>query len=198
VGVAVECIFPWYWLADLWAAEGIPFVLGHALYMKAIHGGKATNDPIASQQMAARRRAAMRPAAAVSPAEMRATRALRRRRPPLRRKRAARVAPGPQTNSQDHWPAMGTKRASKAHRAGVAERCAEGAVPKTSKLALLTYEADLRQARARSLLNTAKQHDAHTRSGFHTLPGLGPLLRRGLLDDIHALRRCPRGQACAS
>jgi len=33
--VAVECIFTWYWLADLCADEGIPFVLGHALYMKA-------------------------------------------------------------------------------------------------------------------------------------------------------------------
>jgi hypothetical protein len=39
--VCVECIFTWYWLADLCAREGIPFVLGHALYMQAIHGGKA-------------------------------------------------------------------------------------------------------------------------------------------------------------
>ncbi len=38
--VAVECIFTWYWLADLCARENIHFVLGHALYMKAIHGGK--------------------------------------------------------------------------------------------------------------------------------------------------------------
>jgi hypothetical protein len=30
--VCVECIFTWYWLADLCAREGIPFVLGHALY----------------------------------------------------------------------------------------------------------------------------------------------------------------------
>jgi hypothetical protein len=29
--VAVECMFTWYWLADLCAHEGIPFVLGHAL-----------------------------------------------------------------------------------------------------------------------------------------------------------------------
>jgi hypothetical protein len=42
--VAVECIFPWYGLADLCAQEGIPFVLGHALSMKAIQGGKAKND----------------------------------------------------------------------------------------------------------------------------------------------------------
>jgi hypothetical protein len=44
--VAVECIFTWYWLADLCRKEGIAFVLGHALYMKAIHGGKAKNDKI--------------------------------------------------------------------------------------------------------------------------------------------------------
>ena len=37
--VGVECLFSWYWLADLCQAEGIPFILGHALYMKAIHGG---------------------------------------------------------------------------------------------------------------------------------------------------------------
>ena len=42
--VAAECMFTWYWLADVCAAEGIAFVLGHALAMKAIHGGKAKND----------------------------------------------------------------------------------------------------------------------------------------------------------
>jgi hypothetical protein len=46
--VAVECMFTWYWLADVCAAEGIPFVLGHALAMKAIHGGKAKNDRLDS------------------------------------------------------------------------------------------------------------------------------------------------------
>jgi transposase len=50
--VAVECLFTWYWLADLCAQQGIAFVLGHALYMKAIHGGKAKNDKIDSQKIA--------------------------------------------------------------------------------------------------------------------------------------------------
>jgi hypothetical protein len=39
--VCVACLFTWYWLADLCAREGMPFVLGHALSMKAMHGGKA-------------------------------------------------------------------------------------------------------------------------------------------------------------
>jgi hypothetical protein len=33
--VAAECMFTWYWLADVCAAERIAFVLGHALAMKA-------------------------------------------------------------------------------------------------------------------------------------------------------------------
>jgi hypothetical protein len=44
--VAVECVYSWYWLADLCAKEGIAFVLGHALYMKAIHGARAKSDRI--------------------------------------------------------------------------------------------------------------------------------------------------------
>jgi len=48
--VGAECIFCWYWLADLCAQHDIPFVLGHALYMKAIHGGKAKNDKTAAPE----------------------------------------------------------------------------------------------------------------------------------------------------
>jgi hypothetical protein len=50
--VAAECMFPWYWLADVCAAEGITFVLGHALAMTAIHGGKSKNDKIDSHKIA--------------------------------------------------------------------------------------------------------------------------------------------------
>jgi transposase len=51
VVVAVECLFAWYWVADFCAAEGIPFVLGHALYMKAIHGGKAKDDDLDAEKI---------------------------------------------------------------------------------------------------------------------------------------------------
>ena len=33
--IGVECVFTWYWMSDLCAEEGLPFVLDHALYMKA-------------------------------------------------------------------------------------------------------------------------------------------------------------------
>jgi transposase len=72
--VAVACIFTWYWLADLCAHEGIAFVLGHALSMKAMHGGKAKNDKIDSQKIAMLLRGGLLPQAYGYPAEMRATR----------------------------------------------------------------------------------------------------------------------------
>ena len=74
--VAVECIFTWYWQADLCARIGIAFVLGHALYMKAIHGGKAKNDKIDAYKIAALLRGGMIPQAYVYPQEMRSTRDL--------------------------------------------------------------------------------------------------------------------------
>ena len=86
--VAVECMFAWYWLADLCAREGIGFVLGHALYMRAIHGGKAKNDRIDAHKIAALLRGGMIPQAYVYPPEMRATRDLLRRRNHLMRKRS--------------------------------------------------------------------------------------------------------------
>ena len=61
--VCVECLFTWYWLADLCVREGIPFVLGHALSMKAIPGGNATNDKIDAHKIAVLRRGGMLPQA---------------------------------------------------------------------------------------------------------------------------------------
>lgn len=36
LALAVECVFVWYWISDVCAELGVHFVLGHALYMKAI------------------------------------------------------------------------------------------------------------------------------------------------------------------
>ena len=63
--VAVECICPWSWRADLGAEAGSPCVLGQALSMTAIHGGKAQTDQLDSHTMAACRRGGLRPQADV-------------------------------------------------------------------------------------------------------------------------------------
>src|SRR5512138_2690925 len=104
VVVGVECMFTWYWLADLCQKEGIRFVLGHALYMKAIHGGKAKNDKIDSARIAGLLRGGMCPLAHVYPAAMRSTRDLLRRRQYLVRRQSELLAHVQNTNSQWNLP----------------------------------------------------------------------------------------------
>jgi transposase len=194
--IAVECIFTWYWLADLCAQEGLPFVLGHALYMKAIHGGKAKNDKIDSQKIAVLLRGGMLPQAYVYPAEMRATRDLLRRRLHLTRKRAELLAHIQNTNSQYNLPEIGKKLAYKANRDGVVERFSDPAVQKSVEvdLALIGYYDQLLSDVELTIVQTAKQHDAHTLYRLQSVPGIGKILSLVLLYEIHDIRRFPRVQ----
>ena len=105
--VGCECMFTWYWLADLCADEKIDFVLGHALYMRAIHGGKAKNDKIDSYKIAVLLRGGSFPLSYVYPKEMRATRDLLRRRNHLARKRAELYAHIQNTATQYNLPPLG-------------------------------------------------------------------------------------------
>src|SRR6266487_1343311 len=100
MAVAVECIFTWYWLADLCAQENIVFVLGHALYMKAIHGGKAKNDKIDAHKIAALLRGGMLPIAYVYPTLMRSTRDLLHRHMHLMHKHSELLTHIQNTNNQ--------------------------------------------------------------------------------------------------
>jgi transposase len=72
--IGVECMFTWYWVADWCRQENITFILGHALYLRAIHGGKAKNDKIDSLKIATLMRGGMFPVAYLYPREMRGTR----------------------------------------------------------------------------------------------------------------------------
>ena len=198
--VAVECIFTWYWLADLCAQHGLPFVLGHALYMKAIHGGKAKNDRIDARKIAVLLRGGMIPQAYVYPAEMRATRDLLRRRMHFMRKRAELLTHVQQTNSQYNLPEIGKKLAYKTNRTGVVERFPDPVVQKSIEVDLTLvghYDHLLRDVEL-SVLKTAKQHDANTLYLLRTVPGIGEILSLVLLYEIHDIDRFPRVQDCVS
>ena len=194
--VCVECIFTWYWLADLCAREGIPFVLGHALYMKAIHGGKAKNDKLDAQKIAVLLRGGMLPQAYVYPEEMRATRDLLRRRLHLTRKRAELLTHVQQTNWQYNLPELGQKIAYKANRHGVAARFPDPAVQKSVEvdLALIDFYDQLLRDVELTIVQTAKQQDAQTLYRLQSVPGIGKILSLVLLYEIHDITRFPRVQ----
>jgi len=178
------------------ARAGIPFVLGHALYRKAIHGGKAKNDKIDAHKIAVLLRGGMLPQAYVYPAAMRATRDLLRRRMHLMRKRAELLGHIQNTNSQYNLPEIGTKIAYKANRDGVAERFLDPAVQKSIEvdLALIDHYDRLLRDMELTILKTAKQHDAQTLSLLRPVPGIGESLSLVLLYDIHDMPRFPRVQ----
>jgi transposase len=198
--VAAECIFTWYWLADLCAREGIPFVLGHALFMKAIHGGKAKNDRIDALKIATLLRGGMLPQAYVYPAGMRATRDLLRRRLHLVRKRGQLLAHIQMTSHQYNLPPLGKRIAYPANREGVAEHFEDRAVRKSIAvdLALLERYDELITDLEADLVRRAKQHDPQAFHRLRTIPGIGKVLALTILYEIHDIRRFERVQELAS
>ena len=102
--VGVECMHCWYWVSNFCEDIGVDFILGHALYMKAIHGGKAKNDRIDSYKIAKLIRGGNFPLAYNYPRKMRATRDLLRRRTKIVRHGANLKAHVSNTTSQYNLP----------------------------------------------------------------------------------------------
>lgn len=194
--VCAECMFTWYWLADLCAAENIPFVLGHALYMKAIHGGKAKNDRIDSEKIARLLRSGMIPMSYVYPAGMRATRDLLRRRNYLVRRRSDLLAHIQNTNSQYNLPEFGKKIARKIHRAGIAEEFKDPNVKRSIEIdiELIDHFDRIITNLERYILRTARVQDPQALYLLQSIYGIGKIISMVILYEIHTINRFPRVQ----
>jgi transposase len=193
LAVACECMFAWYWLADLCQEQGIPFVLGHALYMKAIHGGKAKTDKIDAKKIAVLLRGGMLPQAYVYPKGMRATRDLLRRRTYLVRRRAEALAHLVNTNSQYNHPPLATKLAYAANRAelDLPARFTDPSAKRNVEVDLALIDAYDAQIAALELYLTraAKVDDPQAYARLRSIPGVGPVLGLVMLYEIHDIRR---------
>ncbi|MBU1086128.1 MAG: transposase, partial [Candidatus Omnitrophica bacterium] len=120
--VACESCYAWYWLADLCADNGIEFILGHALYMKAIHGSKVKNDRIDSKKIAMLVLSGMFPIAYVYPRNKRAVRDLLRRRLYFVKERSDMFCHLQLLNHQANNDDLGKLTRSTYKRKGIAER----------------------------------------------------------------------------
>jgi transposase len=198
--VAVECIFTWYWLADLCAREEIAFVLGHALYMKAIHGGKAKNDRIDALKIATLLRGGMLAQAYVYPPEMRSTRDLLRRRLFLVRKRGELLAHIQNTHHQYNLPTPKARLARKKNRQGVAEQFSDSAVCESvaSDIELAEHYDSLITKVELYLCRQVKLHDQDNFYRLRSIPGIGIVLAMTILYEMHDIDRFERVQNFAS
>lgn len=193
--VCAECMFGWYWLADACQGAGLTFVLAHALYLKAIHGGKNKNDRIDSEKIAHLLRSNLIPPSYVYPAEKRPLRALLRQRlyyvwrrsELLARIQSLQLAqnrtPAKQTNRRDRDP-------------WEARLLAEEPDP-LRRLALQNDVAMIRHfdhqlsALEEELQRQAKKTAAREYSLLQTVPGIGENLGMTLLCEIGDITRFP-------
>jgi len=194
--VGVECIFCWYWLADLCTQEDIPFVLGHALYMKAIHGGKAKNDKIDAHKIAVLLRGGAFPTAYVYPRGMRATRDLLRRRLLFVRRRSELFTHIRIVFHQLNLPAPADRLREPRNRAGLLEAIPDPTVRANveADLALADRLDEVIRSLERTIRQQAKVDDPKTLGLLKTIPGVGRVLALTLLYELHDVARFPRVQ----
>jgi len=198
--VSVESTYNWYWLADLCTKEEIPFVLGHALYMKAILEGKSKNDRIDSEKIARMTAGKMLPQSYVYPQEMRKTRDLLRRRLYFVRQRAAAKGHIEIVNSQYNLPALNGAANYKNKRDGIIEHFPAGDLQCSiaADLATIEHFDRLIPDLEKHLVGRAKVHDHGSFELLQTINGVGRILALTFLYEIHNIVRFGKAQQFCS
>jgi transposase len=191
--LAAECMFAWYWVADLCASENIPFIIGHALYMRLIHGAKAKNDKIDAGKIVRLLKGGNFPLAYVYPKGMRETRDLLRRRNHFVRQRAALMTHLQILNAQYNLPPFSKKLSFAANRAelNIAGRFEDPSVQQSAAANLAVIDCLDEQIAHLELylVRTAKVADVQTFHRLQTIPGVGKVLALILLYEVHNILR---------
>ena len=199
--VCCECLFCWYWLADACAREGLEFVLAHALYLKAIHGGKNKNDRIDSEKLAHLLRTNMIPPSYVYPGEKRPLRALLRQRLTYVWKRAQLLKriqcfqlaegqePVPRTSTnRDAWEARLLERHTNPHHR----------VALQSEVTMIRHYDQMIQRLEAALLKATRRQASKPYALLRTVPGIGQALALTILYEVDTIERFPSPQCFCS
>ena len=198
--VGVECMHCWYWISD-WCDElGIDFVLGHALYMKAIHGGKAKNDKVDSYKIACLLRGGNFPIAYTYPTEMRATRDLLRRRMKIVQHGAMLKAHVVNTNSQYNLPPHELNLKNPSSRQKLREQYQDPIVQRNidMDISILDFYAKEIAHVEQFVEKLARQHNPVYLEILKTVPGIGKILSLTILYEIGDIARFESVQNFAS
>jgi transposase len=199
--VATECVSNWYWLADLCGDEKIEFVLGHAQYMKAVHGGKAKNDRIDSEKIARLLQAGILPMAYVYPRENRNLRDLLRRRQRFVRLRAELMTHIKILNQQSNLaelPRNATK--AKGQKVAVLEHFEQEDVRMSveSDLDSIAYYNQMIDKLEKFILSRAKGCHAKSLAVLRSVPGIGETLALTIAFEVDTIERFEtRQQFCS-
>lgn len=193
IAVGCESTFNWYWLADACQERKLPFILGHALYLKAIHGGKVKNDKLDSEKLALLLRGGNFATAYVYPKQLRDTRDLLRRRTHLVRLKAQTLTHLQIINHQHNFDPYPKKITYKTNRIGIADRfdnlSVKASVGIDVRLADFLHD-EIRQMELH-IEQSAKLDDPQSLFRLKTIPGVGRILALTMLYEIHDINRFP-------
>jgi transposase len=194
--VACESSYAWYWLADLCFDNDIEFILGHAFYMKAVHGAKVKNDRIDSKKIALLACSGMFPVGYVYPKEKRAVRDLLRRRLYLAQQRADLFCHIQLMNNQVNNPPLGQLNKFNYKKKNLLELFSDVHMQKSilSDISLLEhYDPVIRGLEVYIL--------QHTRSAYRqslnilqSIHGIGDIIALTILYEIDTIDRFKRVQ----
>ena len=200
VVVGVECMHCWYWVSDFCREINVEFILGHALYMKAIHGGKAKNDKIDSYKIASLMRGGNFPLAYNYPAETRATRDLLRRRTYVMRHGSELKAHVVNTDSQYNLPAQSLNLKNVSARGRLRHYYDDPVVQRMIALDMNILDCYIRELKhVESFIEgKAKEHYGALLNIVRTFPGIGQILALTILYEIGDINRFPSVQQFAS
>lgn len=200
VVVGAECMHCWYWVSDFCRENNIEFILGHALYMKAIHGGKAKNDKIDSYKIARLMRGGNFPLAYNYPQETRSTRDLLRRRTYIMRHGSELKAHVVNTDSQYNLPAQSLNLKNVSAREGLRHYYEDPIVQRMIVLDINILDCYIRELKHVEgfIEKKAKQHYGALLNIVRTFPGIGQILALTILYEIGDIQRFPTVQNFAS
>lgn len=199
--VCCECLFCWYWLADACDEAGLSFVLAHALYLKAIHGGKNKNDRIDSEKLTHLLRCHLIPVAYAYPAAKRPIRDLLRQRTSYvwqrvellqrlstRQMAAGEVPVSKFSNNREKWLEALLERTQDPR-----QRFAL-----TQDVQLVVHYDEAIKELEKELLKITKRQYPREFALLRSIPGIGKTLALTILYEIDSIDRFPSVQCFVS
>lgn len=191
ISVGCESMHSYYWLADGCIENNIPFYLGHAYYMKTIHGGKKKNDKLDSKKIADLMRANHLPVGHVYPKEYRATRDLLRRRIRFMTIRAEAYAHIQTIYRQNCLTIASNDVKNKKTRRELINKIDHKDIQKSIELDLDVidnFDTLLKPIEA-EIRAQAKHHDRTSLNLLLTIPGIGDMMSLVILYEIGDINR---------
>jgi transposase len=198
--VGCECMHCWYWLADTCREHKIPFVLGHAWAMKAVHGSKTKCDRHDAEAIARLLKGGNFPLASAYPKERRGLRDLLRARLRLVRQRAELYGHVHTARRQANLPPVSSDVKYKSKRAALTADIADPFVRRRveTDLALLEpLDTTIRRLEA-EIEDAAQDHFPTELAVLQSTPGVGAVLSLTILLEIDTVERFEtRQQFCS-